>query len=50
MNQRSRAQFRAKSGALEAGESGVKVEEIEFAGFAGKVQIKMLGARSDSWL
>ena len=49
MNQRSRAQFRAKSGAPDADESGVEVEAMEFAGFAGKVQIKIAGARNESW-
>ena len=49
MNQRSRAQFRAKSVAPDADESSVEVEAMEFAGFAGKVQIKMLGASSESW-
>jgi hypothetical protein len=50
MNQRSRAQFRAKRGALDAAERGAAVETMKFAGFAGKVQSKMLGARSESWI
>jgi len=44
----SRAQFRAKSGALTAIEDEAKTAEIESAGLAGRVQVKALGARSKS--
>ena len=49
MDQRSQAQFRAKSGAPDAAERGAAFEAMKFAGFAGKVQIKIAGARSESW-
>jgi hypothetical protein len=49
-NQIRRAQSRAKSGTPAASEDGVKVEAIEFAGVAGRVQIKTAGARSESWI
>jgi hypothetical protein len=49
-NQIKRAQSRAKSGVPTASEGGVKVEAIEFAGVAGRVQIKTAGARSESWI
>jgi len=49
MNQRRRAQFRAKSVAPDANEDGVIVKLMKSAGFSGKVQIKTAGARSESW-
>lgn len=44
----SRAQFRANSGAAVGSIDGVEMEEIEFAGFTGRIQAKMPGAMSKS--
>ncbi len=48
-NQISRAQFRANSGVSAAMESVVEREEIEFAGWAGSVQIRALNVSNESW-
>lgn len=52
MNQIRRAQFSANNGALTAIEAAVTTEEMAFAGLAGAVHVKILGAKSKSvfWL
>lgn len=48
MNQRSRAQFRAKSGAPAAIKGSAETAEWEFAAWAGKAQVKTSGAMKES--
>jgi hypothetical protein len=48
LSQRSRAQFRAKSG-VPAGKGSVEMEKFGLAGLTGRIVGKIIGAKSKSW-